>query len=123
MSRLVRNNKHRINDVLKYKNIARNSGNLSACSEHFLYEWIFFQSPYPMNDGEFRQDFEIDNVKPIASFNLSDKESQYEAFKWQNARPLLITKNRRKVAKRDLWSEIMQELKSIVFLKYELLFV
>ena len=60
---------------------------------------------------------------PIASFDLSDKESQYEAFKWQNNRLQLITKNRRKGAKGDVWSKIMQELKSIVFLKYELLFV
>ena len=76
-----------------------------------------------MNDDEFRKEFEIDHVKPIASFNLSDKESQYEAFKWQNSRPLLISKNRRKGTRRDLWAELMQELKSIIFLKYELLFV
>ena len=76
-----------------------------------------------MNDKEFRKDFEIDHIKPIALFNLSDKESQYKAFKWQNNRPLLITKNRNKGAKCDVWSEIMQELKSRVFLKYELLFV
>ena len=122
MSRLVRNNKHRINVVLKFNNITRNSDNLLACSKYFYYQWIFYQSPYPMNDDDFRKDFEIDHVKPIASFNLSDKESQYQAFKWENSRPLLIIKNRRKGAKRDLWAEIMQELKSIIFLKYQLLF-
>ena len=37
MSRLVRNNKHQINNVLKSKNIARNSKNLWACSKHFFY--------------------------------------------------------------------------------------
>ena len=73
-----------------------------------------------MNDDEFRKEFEIDHVKQLASFNLSDKESQYEAFKWQNARPLLIIKNRRKGTIRDLWAEIMQELKSIIFFKSEL---
>ena len=76
-----------------------------------------------MNNEEFRKHFEIDHVKPIALFNVSTKEDQYEAFKWQNCRSSLITKNRRQGAKRDVWGEIMQELRAMVFVKYELLFV
>ena len=36
---------------------------------------------------------------------------------WTNCRPLLKSKNLSKGAKRDLWSEVIQELKVLVFLK------
>ena len=36
MSRLMRNNKYQINDVLKSKNIARNYGNLWANSKQLF---------------------------------------------------------------------------------------
>ena len=38
-------------------------------------------------------------------------------FYWSNCQPLLITKNLSKGAKRNLWSEVMQELKANGFLK------
>ena len=65
----------------------------------------------------FRQNYHIDHVKAIANFDLCIKENQYEAFGWPNCCPLLKHKNLSKGTKRDIWSELMQELKVIVFLK------
>ena len=61
--------------------------------------------------------YHIDHVRPIATFNFSDSETQYDAFYLTNCSPLLKLKNLSKGAKRNLWSEVMQELKVTVFLK------
>ena len=70
-----------------------------------------------MNNDEFRKSYDIDHCRPIATFNLSDPDAQYDAFSWQNCQPLLKSKNLSKGANRNLWSEIMMELKVTVFLK------
>ena len=70
-----------------------------------------------MSDDEFKKAYHVDYVRPIATYNLSDPENQYDAFHWTNTQPLLINKNFSKGAKRNLWSEVMQELKVTVFLK------
>ena len=70
-----------------------------------------------ISDDEFKKCFHIDHVRPISSFDLSDPESQYDAFHWSNCAPLLISKNLTKGATRDLYSEVLQELKVRVFLK------
>ena len=73
--------------------------------------------PYDMNDDEFRNNYEIDHVVALANFDLSDQKNQFISFNWQNCRALLKSKNRSKGAKRDIWSEVMQELQVYVFLK------
>ena len=70
-----------------------------------------------MNDNEFRQNYDIDHFRPLATFNLSDPDAQYDAFFWQNWQPLLKSKNLREGAKLNLWSQVMMELKVTVFLK------
>ena len=42
-----------------------------------------------MNDDEFKILYDIDHVKPIATFDLSDSNAQYKAFGWYNCCPLL----------------------------------
>ena len=115
--RLILNNSTRIRDALKSNNKATSSIDLLGCSKELFFNWIKWQLPYEMSDDEFNKLFHIDHVRPIATFNLSDPESQYDAFHWTNAQPMLISKNLSKGAKRDLWSEVMQELKVRIFLK------
>ena len=71
--------------------------------------------PYDMSDDEFRNNYEIDHVVPLSSFHFSNEENQFIAFNWQNCRALLKSNNRSKEAKRDVWSEVMQELQVYVF--------
>ena len=70
-----------------------------------------------MSDDDFKKLYDIDHVKLIATFYLSDFNAQYEAIGWANCCPLLKSKNRSKGANRNLWSEVLQELKATVFLK------
>ena len=76
-----------------------------------------WQLPYEMSDDEFKTLYDIDHVQPIASFDLSIKENQFEAFVWTNCCPLLKHKNLIKGSKRNIWLEVLQELKATVFLK------
>ena len=46
-----------------------------------------------MNDDEFKKLYDIDHVKPIARFDLSDSNAQYEVFGWPICCPLLEHQN------------------------------
>jgi len=59
----------------------------------------------------------VDHVKPCASFDLEDAEEQEECFNWKNLQPLRADKNKSKGAKIDKFQIMLQELKSTVFLK------
>ena len=113
--RLVKNNRRRIDHALKSNDKAAHTIELLQCNWQFFYNWIQFQLPYEMSDDEFKKLYDIDHVKPIASFDLSIKENQFEAFVWTNCCPLLKQKNLSKGAKRNLWSEVLQEMKVVVF--------
>ena len=114
---LIKNNRTRIRDALKSNNKADHSINLLGCTKEFFYNFIKFQLPYEMDNNEFKENYHIDHVVPLASFDLSIPENLFIAFSWQNCAPLLKHKNLSKGAKRDLWSEVMQDLKVTVFLK------
>jgi len=43
--------------------------------------------------------WELDHIRPCASFDLSDPEQQKICFRWDNFQPLLVEENRRKGAK------------------------
>ena len=115
--RLIQNNRNRIRDALQSNNKADHSIELLGCNKEFFYHFIKFLLPYDMTDAEFRNNYEIDHVVALANFDLSDQKNQFIAFSWQNCRPLLKSKNRSKGVKRNVWSEVMQELQVYVFLK------
>ena len=115
--RLIKNNRNRIYEALKSNNKATDTINLLNCTRDFYYHWIKFNLPYEMSDDEFRNNYEIDHVVALSSFDFSNKENQFIAFGWENTRPLLKSKNRSKGAKRDLYSEVLQKLKIRMFLK------
>ena len=115
--RLIENNRARIRSALQSNNKTTNTINLLGCNREFFYQWIIWQLPYEMEDNEFKENYHIDHCRAIATFDLSNEENQFIAFGWQNTQSLLKSKNLRKGSKRDLWSEVLQELKVIIFLK------
>ena len=117
INRLIINNRTRIRLALKSKKKATNTIELLKCDGQFFYKWIQFQLPYEMNDDEFKKLYDVDHVRPISSFDLSIEGNQFEAFVWTNCCPLLKHKNLSKGAKRNLWLELLQEMKVVVFLK------
>ena len=115
--RLIGNNRARIRLALQSNRKATTTIELLQCNRLFFYEWIQFQLPYEISDDEFKKLYDVDHVRPISSFDLSIKENQFEAFVWTNCCPLLKHKNYSKGAKRNIWLEVLQELKATVFLK------
>ena len=73
--------------------------------------------PYDISDNEFKKTYHIDHVRPVSSFDLSKPENQFKAFGWPNCSSLLQSKNLSKFNKRNLYIEVLQELKATVFLK------
>ena len=115
--RLITNNRSRIYKTLNSNNKATNTIELLGGSKEFYYNWIKWQLPYEMDDNEFKENYDIDHCRPIATFDLSNPENQYDAFHWSNCQSLLKSKNYSKGAKRNLYSEVLQDLKATVFLK------
>ena len=113
----MRNSRTRIFEALRSNSKATKTIELLQCDRQFFYKWIQFHLPYEMSDYEFRQNYHLDHVKAIANFDLSIKENKYKTFGWLNCRPLLNSKNLSKEAERDVWSELMQELKIMMVLK------
>ena len=83
--RLIKNNCARVHTALKSNNKTAHKIELLSFNKEFFYHWMKWQLPYDMNDDEFRQNYDIDHCRPIATFNLSDPDAQYDAFSWQNA--------------------------------------
>ena len=115
--RLRTNNRSRIYKSLQSNNKATSTIELLGCHKEFFYNWIKWQLSHEMDDTEFKENYDIDHCRPIATFDLSNPENQFDAFHWSNCQPLLKTKNRCKGAKRNLYSEVLQELKATLFLK------
>ena len=99
---LIVNNRTRIYQALKSNSKVTNYINLLGSNRIFFYQLRKYQLPYDMNDDEFRKNYDIDHCRPIATFNLSDPDAQYDAYFWQNCQPLLKYKNRSKGAKLNL---------------------
>ena len=56
-------------------------------------KWLEFQFTPEMNWSNI----EIDHVKPICMFDVSDEEQLKEAFNWKNTQPLLKEVHSKKV--------------------------
>lgn len=91
------------------------------CSSDFFQEWLQSQLYDGMTLDNYGKVWHIDHVIPCASFNLADEESIKKCFCWKNLRPLLIHKNRTKLAKINIIEILLQELKVKVFLKSRVL--
>ena len=115
--RLRTNNRSRIYKSLQSNNKATSTIELLGCNKEFFYNWIKWQLSHEMDDTEFKENYDIDHCRPIATFDLSNPENQFDAFHWSNCQPLLKSKNHSKGAKRNLYSEVLQELKATLFLK------
>ena len=114
--RLIHNNRTRIRQALCLKNKTDHSIDLLGCSPIQFKKWIYWQLPYDMTNEEFKDKYQIDHVRAISTFDMSIPDNQYIAFHWSNCQPLLTKKNLSKGNRRNIWSEIMQEMKVKIYL-------
>lgn len=94
--RMRRNLRKRAYKALK--GISKSAATLSllGCSvEHLAYH-LESQFRPGMTRENYGSVWEIDHIKPCASFNLLDPEQQRTCFHWTNLQPLFSEENRRK---------------------------
>ena len=60
---------------------------------------------------------EIDHVRPISSFDISDDEQLKEVFNWRSTQPLLKEIHQKKGIKYNFLDYRLQFIKSYQFLK------
>ena len=60
---------------------------------------------------------EIDHIRPISSFDISDDEQLIEAFNWRNTQPLLNEIHQKKGIKYNFLDYRLQFIKSYQFFK------
>jgi hypothetical protein len=88
IKRLLRD---RVSKILGNKGVTKKSNELLGCSGKYLksyLESLFFEEMSWNNHGEI---WEIDHIKPCASFDLTDIKQQKECFHYTNLQPLFKT--------------------------------
>jgi len=88
----------RLLDALKRNNTTKRHSALTllGCSIEYAQKHLENQFRPEMNWKNHGSYWEIDHIKPCASFDLSDIEQQQECFNYTNLQPLTISENRSK---------------------------
>lgn len=82
---------HALSRLFKSGSAVRDLG----CSIEMLKSWLMYQFQ-PGMTWENYGEWEIDHVKPLASFDLTDRGQLLEACNWYNLQPLWKAENRSK---------------------------
>ena len=72
------------------------SKELLGCELDQYRKWLEFTFEEDMTWDNYGSYWHIDHVKPLISFDLSDKEAQHNAFHWTNTRAMTATNNLKK---------------------------
>jgi hypothetical protein len=91
----------RIRNFVTRANKCQHTAETLGCSYNFCRKWIEFQFSRTMTWQNYGTDWEIDHVRPCASFDLKDNDDVLSCFNWTNIRPLEKYENRSKNNKRD----------------------
>ena len=83
--RLIKNTRRRIHHALKGKSKSSSTREILGIDVDLYRKWIEFQFTPEMNWSNI----EVDHIKPICLFDISDDEQLKEAFNWKNTQLLL----------------------------------
>jgi len=115
--RLSMNLRGRLNKALQGNSKSDHTMNLIGCDLDFFKTWISFQFYDNCEWNNYGFWWHLEHVKACCSFNLEDPEEQRKCFNWKNLTCLRADKNIIKGGRRDMFAELMQELRVKVFLK------
>lgn len=82
-----------------------------SCDSKFIKEWFEYLFENNMSWDNHGIIWHVDHIKPICSYNLTNKVELKECFHWNNLRPLLIEENQRKTNKID--NKVIEEYNKI----------
>ena len=110
--RLIINTRRRIHRALKGKSESSSTKDILGKDIVTYKHWIEFQMTPEMNWSNN----EIDHVKPICLFNVSDNEEIKPAFKWKKTQSLLREVHSQKGVKFNFLDYQLQFIKAYQFL-------
>ena len=111
--RLIRNTRRRNHHSLNGKSKLSSAKELLGIDIDTYRKWIEFQFTPEMNWSNI----EIDHVKPICMFDLSNDEELKEVFDWKNTQPLLKEVHAHKGIKFNFLDYQLQFKKAYQFIK------
>ena len=111
--RLICKTRSRILQALRGKLKSTSTKEILGIDIDLYRKWLEFQFTPDMN----WENIEIDHVKPICLFDVSDDEQLKEAFSWKNTQPLLKQDHRQKGTKFNFLDYQLQFIKAYEFLK------
>ena len=111
--RLIRNTRRRVHHALKGKSKSSLTRDILGIDTDLYRKWIAFQFTPEMN----WEKIEIDHIKPICLFDVSDDEQLKEAFSWKYTQPLLKKDHQLKGTKFNFLDYQLQFIKAYQFLK------
>lgn len=95
--RLLNNLRSRLNQVLKGNPKLETTTKLVGCSLEFLKQYLESKFTSDMSWNNYgRNGWEIDHIRPCASFDLSKESEQRKCFHYSNLQPLWVEDNRLK---------------------------
>lgn len=109
----------RISNALKVQSCEKNKRTWKylECTVSQFQKWIEYQLYDGMTMDNYGKYWHIDHVKPCSKFDLSKEEEIKKCFSWENLRPFVSEKNRKKANKINIYDIVLQELKVKCFLK------
>ena len=111
--RLISNTRNRIYKSLKGMTKQSSTKEILGIDIDLYRKWLEFQFTPHMNWSNI----EIDHVKPICMFDVSDDEQLKEAFCWKNTQPLLKHDHQKKGIKINFLDYQLQFIKAYQFIK------
>lgn len=94
--RVIDNLRRRINYSIKNNPKSNHSIKLIGCSPKFLITYLEALFTKKMSWDNYGEIWEIDHIRPCASFDMSKKDQQEQCFNYKNLQPLLLKDNRQK---------------------------
>ena len=111
--RLISNTRSRIYNSLKGMTKQSSTKEILGIDIDLYRKWLEFQFTPEMNWSNI----EVDHIKPICMFDVSDDDQFKEAFSWKNTQPLLKQDNRQKGTKLNFLYYQLQFIKAYQFIK------
>ena len=111
--RLITNSRSRIYKSLKGMTKRSSTKEILGIDIDLYRKWLEFQFTPEMNWSNI----EIDHVKPICMFDVSDEEQLKEAFSWKNTQALLKHDHHQKGVKFNFLDYQLQFIKAYQFRK------
>ena len=111
--RLIRDTRRRIHQSLQGKTKSSSRKDILGIDIDTYKKWLEFQFTPEMN----WKNIEIDHVKAISLFDVSEDEELRGAFNWKNTQPLLKHDHQKKGTKFNFLDYKLQFIKAYQFIK------